>query len=199
MEDTALKKEIDRLVKIKGELRGIAIKDDFNYILYREGKEGINRLEKEMARIGYPLKYKDIKSMKFYPVGLETVIMLVNKKIFNYQDEDFKKLGEWTTRLPLIIRLFMKFFGSVELAAKGASRMWRTYFTVGDLKVVKLDIKKRYTILRLTNWNFNPIHCLSCQGFFMGVVKLIHKENVTCEETKCVHRGDEYHEFLIKW
>jgi len=199
MEDAELQKEIDRLMNIKGELRGIAIKDDFEYILYREGREGVDRLEKELERMGCPLKHEDIKAMEFYPVGMETVIMLINRKLFDYKDEDFRKLGEWTTRIPLIIRLFVRFFSSLGFAAKGASRMWRTYFTVGDLKVVDLDEGKKQAIVRLEDWELNPIHCLACQGFFMGVVKLVQKGNVTCEETKCVHRGDEYHEFIIKW
>ncbi len=199
MENKELKKEIDRIMKIKGELRGMAIKDDFDYILYREGEDGVKKLEEEMARLGYPIKYEDIQPMKFYPVGVETSIMLVNRKVFNYQDEDFKKIGEWTTRVPLVVRLFMKFFGSIGLAAKGASRMWRTYFTVGKLEVVDFDEKKKQVILRLTDWDFNPIHCLACQGFFIGVAKLTKNKNVTCEETKCVHRGNEHHEFLLKW
>ncbi|GAI52915.1 unnamed protein product, partial [marine sediment metagenome] len=31
------------------------------------------------------------------------------------------------------------------------------------------------------------------------IIQMIVGSKVTSEETKCVHRGDEYHEFLLKW
>jgi len=199
MEEIISKEIAKKLMEIKGESRGMAIKDDFEYVLQEEGKEGVKKLEDELARLDYPIKYEDIKPMKFYPVGLEAVIMLATKKLFNYDKEDFKKLGEFSARLPLIIRIFMKYFISLNTIAKEAPKMWRRYHTVGDPKVVELSEEKRYAILKVENFNLVSIYCQMLIGYLSSLIQLVVKTPVIGKETKCTFRGDEYHEFLFKW
>ncbi len=199
MEQIISKEEFDKLMKIKGEAMGIAIRSGFGYTLYRKGEEGLRQLENEMEKLGYPIKYKEIKPMSSYPIGLETIIFLVVKKLFDFNEKDFIELGEREAKLPSIIRLFMKYFGSVGMLAKAAPKMWRKYYTVGDFKVTDFDEEKKYAVIRIKDLNLHPVHCQNLKGYLLGVVKMVGKKNVKCQETKCVYRGDEYHEFLIKW
>ena len=199
MEEDIAKETIEKLMKIEGETRGMALKDNFEYVLSRKGKEGLEKLENEMNNLGYPIKYKEIKVMGFYPSGLEPLIMLATKKVFNFTREDFKKEGKLSAQLPLIIRLFIKYFGSLDMIVKNIQKMWRTYYTKGNLKVVDFNKDKRYVIVRLKNFVLHPFYCIGLEGYFSTIVSMVVKGSVTCQETKCVHRGDDYHEFLVKW
>lgn len=199
MEEIITKETAKKLMQIEGETRGLSIRGDIEYVIYKKGEAGLRKLEEEMTKLGCPLKYKEIRQMEFYPVGLELIVFLVIKKIFNFNKEDFFEMGEFNSKLSLIIRLFMKYFVSVETLAKEASKIWKTYYTVGEFEVVDVSGEKRRGILRLRNFRLLRAHCHTVRGYLSNTVKMVVKEPVTCEETKCPFLGDKYHEFLLKW
>ena len=83
MEEILNKKIAQKLMQMKGELRGLAIKDDAEFILKNQGKEGLEKLERKLAEVGVPIKYGEIRSTDFYPIGLEPLTLLAIKKLFN--------------------------------------------------------------------------------------------------------------------
>jgi predicted hydrocarbon binding protein len=199
MEETITKEILKKLMKIKGETRGSSIKGDLEYIVFREGKEGLKQFEEEMERIGYPIKYKEIEAMGFYKIGLEAITFLVMKKLFDFHEEDFVRMGEFNSKVSIILRLFIKYFASLDLLLKQAPKIWRDSYTVGDLKITEVNEEKRYVIVRLENFYHHPLHCFTVKGYMYSIIKMIKKGSVTCQETKCVHKGDKYHEFLLEW
>jgi len=199
MEQIISQEELDELMKIEGEARGLMLKGYTNFILKEEGREGLKKLEDAMAELGYPIKHREIKATNFYSIGLDNLLLLSIKKLFNYDDKKFREIGEFQAKSPLIIRLFVKYFISLEKAVKAAPQMWRKYFTVGNMKMVDFDKEKKHVILRLENFRLNLPHCQLIIGFISALIKIIVGSKVICEETKCIFRGDEYHEFLLKW
>jgi hypothetical protein len=199
MEQIISQEELDELMKIKGEVNGRGLKIDF--ILKKEGREGRKKMDEAIASLGLDFlpNQKEITKYKDYPVWLIVVYMLIGKRLFNWDDEKFQEMGKLTLRSPFIIRFFLRYFVSLEKIAKEAPKMWRTYFTVGDLKTVEYDEEKKYIVLRLENFRLHPLHCQFLKGFFSSALQMVIREEVSCEETKCVYRGDEYHEFLFKW
>lgn len=197
MEEIITKEEFNEFMKLKGEIRGIGFQTEAKFVLKEEGEEGLKKLEDQMAKLGYP--YEDIKIMDFYPVGLLAVALVVIKRLFNYDDKKFQEMGEFESKFSLIIRLFMKYFVSLERVAKEAPKMWRKYYTIGDLKVVELNEKERYIVLRIENFSLHPILCQVLRGYFLNIVKMIIRHKTSCEEIKCTHKGDDYHEFSVKW
>jgi hypothetical protein len=201
MEPIISKEELNELINIKGEMRGITIKPGLSFILKEEGEEGLKKLEDAMAILGHPLKYKGIRSMDLYPIKLVAISLLAMKRLFNYDDKKFQEIGRFSAKIPFLIRVFIRgHFLSLKRVIKETPKMWRKHFTVGNLKVEKLDEEKRYAILKLENFVLHPIYCKVLEGFLPTMSKMIVKgSTIVCEETKCVHRGDECHEFLIKW
>ena len=45
MEEIISKEKLDELMKIKGEVKGIAMRENMNFILKEEGSEGVKKLE----------------------------------------------------------------------------------------------------------------------------------------------------------
>jgi len=203
MEQIMTKKEFDELMNIKGEVRGASLTDGSGFMEKELGKEkaeeGGERLEKTITELGYPIKFSEIKPMGFYPIGLLAVILVLLQRMHHFTNEQFQEMGSISSRSSLLMRLFIKYFFSLEKVVEEFPKMHRKYMTVGDAKVVEGDLEKKYVIIRIENLKLHPLHCETSKGSFLSGVKMLIKGEVTIEETKCVHRGDEYHEYLLKW
>ncbi|MFQ6084546.1 MAG: hypothetical protein ACE5WD_14500 [Candidatus Aminicenantia bacterium] len=193
------KKEFNELMKIKGEAWGMGMKQFVGYIVAEHGEEGLKKLEDTMAELGYPVKYREIGMADYYPLKLLAVSLPVIKRLFNYDDKKLQEFGKSQIKFPLIIRLIVRYFLSVERFSKEFPRLWRKGFTVGDIEIAELDKEKKYMIVRLKNFRIHPTHCPIFKGNLSMIVQIMVGSETTCEETKCLHRGDEYHEFLVKW
>jgi len=200
MVEKIITKELAKeLMKIKGEVRGIAPQSHVQFVVEEKGEEVFKKIEDKMAELDQNIKYKDIKPMSFYPIGLEAVTLLVIKELFGFNDEKFRKIGEYQSKISLIIKLFMKYFVSMDVVAEKAPEMWRKYYTVGDLRVVELNKEEKYTIVQVKDFKIHESHCRMLEGYFANVVKMVINEKTECRETKCPFKGDEYHEFLVKY
>ena len=52
MEEIISKEIAKKLMEMKGKSRGMAVKDDFEYVFREKGEEGVRKLEDELARVG---------------------------------------------------------------------------------------------------------------------------------------------------
>lgn len=193
------KEKIEELKKIKGEVKGVALQENMDFVLKKEGAEGLKRLEEEMDELDCPVKREEIKAMKFYPLWWDGVLLLLIEKLFGYGPEEFEEMGKFEPKTSFIIRIFMKYFVSIDRASKEVPRLWSQTFTVGDIEVAEYDEEKREGIIRLKNYKLVPIQCDILRGYFSSILQLMVGKEVSCEETKCPFRGDEYHEFLLHW
>ena len=202
MEEILTKEIANKLMEIKGECRGFAIKQDGEYILEVKGKEGLDRVEEELERVGFPLKYSEIKSMKFYPAGLRALSLLAIKKTFNYNDEEIRKVCAFQPKTPLIIRLFAKYLYSIPRIMKKAQNMWKTYWSIGKLTFVEYNEKEKYAIIRVEDIDLHPVWCRCNEGYIASLAELVignGGKKIKCIETKCLSKGDKFHEYLITY
>ncbi len=199
MEKIISKEELEELMKVKGEVRGMPLKNEAEFIVKEEGEEGLKKLEDTMASLGYPMKYRAIRGMDFYPLGLLSINLLAIKRLFNYDDEKFQAMGRFEAKLSLIIRLFLKYFVSLDKTLREIPKMWKRYYTVGNLTIVEYNEKEKYLIVRIEGLPFHPLYCQINKGFGASIIQMVVGGDVTCEEIKCVHKGDEYHEFLFRF
>lgn len=195
------KKNLKELLEIEGDVRGVVFKTDGEYILKKKGREGLSKLERELKNLDQPIKYQDIETLAFYPVGLRVISLLVIKRVFNFDNEEIKEMGFFATKTSLLVKLFIKYFLSIQrVFFKEASKIWRKHWSIGEIKPIKLDEEKKYALLQLKDFSLHPIYCCYLEGYFRGILQMITKSSqITCEETKCYFRGDKYHEYLIKW
>ena len=199
MEQIISKEELGDLMRIEGKVKGDGMKSWAEFIVKEEGEEGLKKLEDTITTLGYPIKYREIKAMLFYPVGLEAATLVAIKRLFHYDDSKFQEMGKFGVKFSIIVRIFMKYFVAPEKLLKKASAMWGRGTTIGNLVVAEYNKEKKYLILRLENHKVHPIHCQVFKGSIHNALQMILKSEVTCQETKCPFRGDNYHEFLLKW
>ena len=196
------KEDVKKLMETKGRARGVVLKTDAEYVLVEKGGEGLKKVEKELGKLGHPLNYGKVKNMEFYPVGLRVLSLLVIKKVFNFDDEKIKDMGLMATKKSLIIKLFVRYFLSIKrVFFKEAPRIWQKHWNIGELVPLELDEEKKRALLQLKNFDLHPLYCSAyLRGYFTGILQMLVKTSeITCQETKCSFRGDEYHEYLLKW
>lgn len=198
--ESITKETAKKLMEIEGEARGVHFKNDADFVLKEKGEKGLKEVEKELEKLGYPIKYKEINQFDFYPVGLRALSLLVIKNIFNWSDEKIKELCAYAMKVSWIIKILMKYFASLEGISKETPKTWSKYFTIGEAMIEKYDKKKKYAIFKIKNFELHPIYCCCLKGVVSGTIKMIvQSKKITCEEIECSFKGGKEHRFLIKW
>ena len=196
--------ELKKIVEFPGKVRGAAFKGHMEYILEKKGEEGLRKVEKEMERLGYHIEYKKIKETEWYPAGLAVVSSYAIVTTFNWGKKELINMAQASPKVSFVLRFFMKYFASPEKMFKTAvPRLWERYYNIGSLEAIDFKRTKKdgYAVMRLKNFKLHPFYCFYLGYFFIGVFKLAEPKfkEITVEETKCMFRGDNFHEYLIKW
>jgi len=197
-----LTKEIaQKLLEIKGEIRGVDLKTDAEFVIKEKGKEGLKKVEEELKELGYPIEYGKIETMNFYPGGLKALSLLAIKKTLNFSDEKIMEMGVIAPKISIIIKLFIKhFFPIRKFFFQESPKIWKEHWTTGEFIPVELDEEKKFAVARVKDFNLHPVYCTYLRGYFSTFTQItVGGREIICQETKCPFRGDEYHEYLIKW
>ena len=199
MNQELTKETAEKLMEIKGEARGTSFRIDREFILRKKGEEGLKKIEAEMERLGCPIKYEEIKTSGFYPIGWRVLSLLVIKNIFDFDEEKIEEMGKFAPKVDFIIKFFLKHFLSIQKTIKQVSKMWRKHYTIGELIPLEVDEKKKRIVIIIKNCNLHPIFCRYLIGYFTAISEMVVRQSVNVRETKCFFRGDKYHEYLITW
>ena len=195
-----IKQELDEIMQIKGNVRGAILQTHAVYVEHRKGKEGVKMLEEKLKELGHPLKFEEVFPMKWYPEAISILIMVVIKEIFNWTDKDIFEMGNLAPKSSFIVKMFIKHFLSPQKSFEQFPNHWRKNADFGEAKALEFNEKEKYAILQMTNHKSHPIICIYHAGYFLrGAQLVIKSEKITIEETKCVFKGDPYHEYVIKW
>jgi hypothetical protein len=193
------KERIEQLMDVAGEARGVALKDDLDFVLEEKGEQGLKKVEARMKELGYPLEYREIRSMDFYPMGLANLLLLVIQEVFNFNEDDLERWGGAIVKFSIFTKIFLKYFGSLKLIAREAPKIWKKHYTIGELEMPEFSEKERRVILRIKNFKVHPIHCAILKGMFSKITQMVVKSPASCKETKCMFKGDNFHELLLTW
>lgn len=195
------KKEADRIMKIKGKIRGLVLTTLKNYIIAKKGDNAIKKVEKKMKEIGYPFSFKGLSSVGWYPVSTVTLVILITLEALNWGEKENFKIGYEAPITSLLAKLMLRAFPSLEIAFKVTPKFWRSYTNLGEMNWVKRDIKNKYAVLRLTNYpKFHPIIYEYFRGYLKRIMEIISKSrNVKVELTKSIYKENPFDEFTFTW
>lgn len=200
MNNYNLKKEADKLMEMKGNVRGEAFRTHATYIRHREGERGVKAVEKKMTELGYPLKFDEIKPLRWYSESHSVLVILVAKELFNWKDSDIFDMGNSAPKYSFIVKLLMKYFLSPKTTLEQSPKYWRKHYDFGKLEVCQFDEKEKYMSVRVKGYKTHPIVCIFHKGYFLRLCQYVIKsKNITIEETKCMFKGDPYHEHVVRW
>lgn len=192
--------EFQEIIKLEGQVRGSALNTDAACIESREGKEGLNVVEQSFRQLGYPIEYKKIRGMGWYPLCLRVLSLCVIRDIFDLDDSEIQNMGDKAPKFSFLVKVFMKFGGVPGKAAECAPDYWRMHYSIGDVRVSKIDDRAGYLLVQLANFRVHPILCRYLEGYFRRLVQFSFvDQNVESKEIKCAFNGDPCHEYRIAW
>lgn len=188
------------LMKLKGEARGSHFVCDAQYVLKEKGKKGLNKVQNKLKEVGFPLNYQGVKSMNFYPIGLRALSLWSIRDTFGWDNQKIEDLSEFAPKVSLIVKIFAKYFRSFSKTLEQLPQIWKEYFTVGKLEVKEESEKKKFFILQIKDFDIHPLLCIWFSGFIKFLTQIVtQSKKVKVEEIKCTFRGDNSHQFKIKW
>ena len=165
---TPSKEELKEIMENPGKIKGAGFKGEMKYVLDKEGEGGLRKVEKETKRLGFPIKYKEIRDTEWHPVGLRAVSLAAILNTFNWGIKELREMGQVATKVSFIMRFFMKYFISSEKVFKvGGPRIWsRYYFNAGMINTVvfKKDREGGQAIIRIEDLKLHPIYCYFISG-----------------------------------
>ena len=198
--NSSLKEEAAKLMQLEGNVRGEVFLDNAAYIKYREGEEGLILVEEKLAELGYPLKFTAFTSLKWYPESLSVLVILVAKEIFNWSEDDLFEMGNSVPKFSFIVKMLMGHFISPKKCFEESPKYWKSHFDFGELEAAEFNEKEKYLKVRVKGYKFHPFICACHAGYFLRIAQFVLQgEKITIKETKCIHKGDPYHEYLISW
>ncbi|MCD4705727.1 hypothetical protein K8R61_01460, partial [bacterium] len=193
-------KELKKLLKIKGMVRGSVLKTDLKYVLDKKGEEGIKKIKKEIKKILPAFNYDEIKNTNWYPVGWRALSLLIIIKTFNWSEEEIFKMGQAAPKNSFIARTILRFFVSLKKTVEEIPKYWRKHYSVGKMVNKKIDIKNKIIITCLKDFNIHPCLFNYFRGYFHTITELATRSNdVTIEETEVSSKENSYRKFTIRW
>ncbi len=194
-----LKKTADELVTVQGKVRGEKFRTHAAYIKQREGDEGLLAVEKKMEYIGHPFKFEEIRSLDWYPAGYSPIIMLAAKDLFQWNDKDIFDMGYSAPKYSFLFKMALRWAVSVERMTEESPSYWRKHYDFGRIEAVEVDMKGKKVVSRISGFMLHPVMCPYLQGYILRMLQYVIKEDAKIEENKCVHKGEAYEEYIIRW
>ncbi len=200
MEEKTFREYADFLKEDQGKVKAEVVLVQRDYILSKEGEEGFKKVVDFMKENEVPLDLENIKSSEWVPDWKSSLMIVACKEVLEWTDEDVFEMGRFAPRASFFIKTIMQYIVSIDALFKSADDYWKKQQSFGSIVPVEINKEENYAIVRIEDFKTHPLICIYHKGYFTGVVSLsVKSQNLTVEETKCAHRGDEYDEFLIKW
>jgi len=195
-----LQKITNELVKKEGNIIGDVVKSHEKFIRFKEGDEGLKKIEEETRELGYPVDFKNIKPQEWYPVFLPVIIFVIAKDTFKWNKDDIKESATFVLKNSFILKTVLRYFVSVDRLPEIFLKFWKKSYDFGELEIVSMDKDRKKMIIRIKNYDVHPINCIAFSAMGKEMVKYVTaKEDVDIKETKCIHKGDEFHEYIVTW
>lgn len=192
-----LEEKLNELLEKEGEVRGEVILSHLEYIKRKQSQEGINRLQKTFDELDYSIDPDKIKGMEWVKTSLSITILLLAKSLFDWSNKDIVVMGEFAPKYLMINRFFLNDLNSPERLTSIINEYWKKVSKVGTMDVA--DSGDGFAKINLSSYEFHPVGCLFIAGYIKSVFSLTVKNKVSIKETKCIHRGDNVHQFLVEW
>ena len=192
------KDKADELIQKPGQVRGAVFETDAEYVKNRYGQEGLEKVMASLEAAGHPIRYANVNSMEWLPLGLRALSLLVIKDVFKWNDGEIKEMGDAAPKYSFIVKLLMKFFVSPRVAFNHAPEYWVKHYDTGRLLAVELDEEKGHAVIHLHDFKVHPVYCKYLEGYFQRLFKFMYPSSlIEINETKCMCNGDTYHEFIV--
>jgi len=195
------KEEIEKMMSVEGNVKGVILKGHFDYIRDLKGEKGVLLVERKLKELGYPLSHKEVDTAKWYQESLACLVLLVCAELFCWSQKDIREMAYQSPKYSFIVRLLMQNFIKIEKSFKMAPIYWRKHFDFSEMEVIGFNEEEKYGIVRLKNFHkYHPLICEYHRAYFKKIAEIMLGQRKTkVEHPKCLFRGDSFEDFKIIW
>ena len=161
-------------------IKGAAFREDYDYITRTKGQEGLAALNKRLRDNGCKYDLMEIKDLMAYPLGLRVDFLKGAREEFGWSDRDIFTMARNAPRVNSAIKLFVKYFVSLDTAFNSTAKYWSHYFNAGRLAPTHFDAKKGAIQVTLHDLPADPILYTQLSGYFVGVMDLTGVKAARC-------------------
>jgi len=192
--------ELQKLKNLKGEIKGAVFQTDATHVSKTMGKEAVAKLQQASKELGWEIDYPNIKFMTWYPIGMKIISLLAAQKAFGWGEKELFEMNASAPKYTSFVSRILKYFVSLKGLFRQMPKYWKMHFSVGRLEPEEYDPKQNLAVVKLKDFDIHPLFCLVIRSYILSIIRFaIKSKKIIIEETKCVHKGDPYHEFSIKW
>ncbi|MFH0769111.1 MAG: hypothetical protein V1932_06060 [Chloroflexota bacterium] len=192
-------REVEEVKKIEGKARTVTLRTDAAFVTRWKGQGELQKIEDRLRGFGYPISYEKTKALEWCPMRLRVLSLLVIKDMFNWGDDEVRAMGYAAPMYSFVARLFMKAIGSPKLAISRAPVYWASHYDVGKVEVKYPDEGKGVSLF-VKDFKVHPVLCKHVEGYLERVIQFVlPSQKVTVSETRCIFRGDTYHQYDALW
>ncbi len=200
---TLTEKDKKYIENTEGTVLARAAIDHLTVLERKHGKKVKGDIKREMENVGYSLDTFKIKPAERIPTSHYMAFFVVEKQLFNLDDEGIREMGRETAKMSFLLRFASSLLISIETLCKNSNVAWNKYYRGGGGELYITELKKEEKILRgeLRNFLGHPIHCRYMEGYFGQVVSLVAGGEAKCREEKCPFSEEEsnVHRFMATW
>jgi hypothetical protein len=192
--------EFQDIINLEGQVRGSTLNTDAAFVESRGGKDSMHKVQETFRQLGYPIEYRHIRDMGWYPICLRVLSLRVIQDVFDLKDDEIRAMGDTAPKFSFIVKVFMKFTGMPEKALTRIPEYWRMHYSIGDIRVDEVNQQAGYLVVQLENFMVHQIMCRYLEGYFRRLLQFSFvTHEVRSKEMKCAFSGAPYHEYHIAW
>lgn len=194
------KEEVQRILKIKGNVSGMIFNAFHQYVLEIKGKEGVASIESRLKELGFPLDFRKYSSFRMYPESNACLICLAILEYFDWDEEKAFDIGYEAPLYSLFTKVLMKYVSVERLIIEGPKH-WKRYYDIAEIRCTEYDLKNGIAVMRLDGFKkFHPVVYNYIKGYLTKLIEIATKtKKVTTTQTKSLYNNDAYDEFKICW
>lgn len=182
---------------MEGNCKGAIFRGNIEYVTKKFGKLGLEKLMEDMKEKRHRLDLSNIIDGNWYPMDARLQFLKSTVELFGLDEAQILELGRSGFKQSAIIQIYLKVAGSPKKICKFGPKVWSHNYDTGRLEAEYGGPEGTY--FRIYDFKGVPLLCTYLIGFYTMAYETVGAKDVIVDEPRCIHKGDEFHEFRIKW
>lgn len=201
------KQDIKEILSIKGEVRGRMVQHT-EALEKMAGKEALEKVEKLLEGLGYPMPKEKLREIRFYKIGEAILYLMAIKEVLGWDKKKFEEMGRIVGKNLVIIKYLSPFFQmNKNFFFKKIPEFSNRFFKDLRTEPIEVSLEKKEGMFKITGLNIKNSDDIIQEAeeiatsYFSGLFAswaqtILGTENVSCRLIKD-KQGDYI--FKITW
>lgn len=175
---------VDRLRHL-GNVSGSCTNAIFDYLKYVGAEDKIPLILDRTEKYGFRQHATTVDPLKRYPVAEEMSLIFAAKDVLGWDNEAVKELGRNIPRVSFMVKMFLRYFLTLDTTTREAKKYWDKHFDFGELEVMNTDIESGNYVVEVRGFDIHPVYCSFLCGFLETMIGFVLTGPMGSEVVRC--------------